>query len=96
MSRFTLKHLERIQNPKSKRFVDVAYQFKKAWGQDLEQYFANNPAHKQAIDSLMTNRHLVAHGKQTSISVHRVREYLQKSVEVIEYIESQCGNQAAA
>lgn len=92
----TLKHLDRIQNPKAKRFVDVANQFKKEWGVELEEYFSLNPGHKQAIDSIMTNRHLVAHGKTTGVSVHRVRDYLEKSILVIEFIESQCSNNVAA
>lgn len=90
--RYTLKHLDSIQNPKARRFVDVATQFKKEWGAGLEEYFSLNPGNKQAIDSIMTNRHLVAHGKTTSISVHRVRDYLEKSVLVIEFIEMQCSN----
>ncbi|MDO6773725.1 HEPN domain-containing protein [Shewanella sp. 3_MG-2023] len=92
VSRYTLKHLEGIANPKAQRFVNVANQFKKEWGTELEEYFKNNPDKKEAIDSIMTNRHLVAHGKATSISVHRVREYLDKSIEVIRYIEKQCAN----
>lgn len=89
---YTQKNLDKIQNPKSYRFVAVAYQFKKDWGEELEKHFEDNPENKQAIDSIMTNRHLVAHGKTTSISVHRVRDYLEKSIKVIEFIEGQCGN----
>jgi RiboL-PSP-HEPN len=92
IAKYTLNHLEKIQNPKSKKFVEVASQFKKEWGSDLDKYFSDHPEYKQAIDSIMTNRHLVAHGKNTSISVHRVRECLEKSVYVIEFIENQCSN----
>jgi len=93
---YTLRHLENIQNPKSRKFIEVARQFKKEWGDDLEQYFSDHPEYKQAIDSIMTNRHLVAHGKVTSISVSRVSDYLEKSVTVIEFIENQCANRKTA
>jgi len=94
---YALKNLEKIQNPKAKRFVDVAYQFKKEWGDNLALYFKKYPEHKDAIDSIINNRHQVAHGKTTNnISVHRVRDYLEKSVKVVEFIEGQCQNKVAA
>lgn len=96
VTQYTQKSLDKIQNPKASRFVSVAYQFKKKWGQELEQFFNDYPENKQAIDSIMTNRHQVAHGKTTSISVNRVRDYLEKSVQVIDYIEAQCKNQTTA
>ena len=46
---------------------------------------------KDAIDSIMSNRHLIAHGKDSTISLVRVSEYLKKSVEVVEFLEHQCG-----
>jgi hypothetical protein len=46
---------------------------------------------KGAIDSIMSNRHLIAHGRASTISVARVRELLSISLEVIEYLEVQCG-----
>jgi hypothetical protein len=96
VSQYTLKSLEAIQNPKAQRFINVASQFKKEWGVELETYFKENPDIKNAIDSIMQNRHLVAHGKSTSISVSRVSEYLEKSIKLIEFLEAQCANRIAA
>jgi hypothetical protein len=45
---------------------------------------------KDAIDSIMNNRHLIAHGKDSGITVARVNDYLRKCIEVIEFIEAQC------
>lgn len=92
VTQYTMKNLDKIQNPKASRFVQLAYQFKSEWGKELEDFFQSHPEKKQAIDSIMTNRHLVAHGKMSSISVHQVREYLERSVSVIEFIENQCAN----
>ncbi len=87
---FANKTLKKIQNPKAQKFIDVAYSFKKEWGEELEQYFSAEQANKEAINSIMTNRHQIAHGKSTSISVIRVKDYLEKSVVVVEFIENQC------
>jgi len=40
----------------------------------------------------MNNRHQIAHGKETAISVSRVREYFESSIDAIEFIEEQCGS----
>jgi hypothetical protein len=45
---------------------------------------------KDAIDSIMANRHQIAHGKDVGITVARVKEYLEKVVEIVDFIEVQC------
>jgi hypothetical protein len=50
---------------------------------------------REAIDAIMANRHLIAHGSNSGITLVRVKEYLSKSVQVIEFIEEQCGVHAA-
>lgn len=89
---YTTKSLESIQNPKAQKFINTAYNFKKEWGEEIEVYFKDNPDIKDAIDSLMQNRHLIAHGKNTGVSVSRVSQYLEKAKALIEYIERQCSN----
>ncbi|MGI2183171.1 HEPN domain-containing protein [Shewanella oncorhynchi] len=86
--------INKINNPKSNRFVETAKQFKVEWGEELEIFFRNNDNYKTAIDNIMTNRHLIAHGKNSSISVHNVSLYFYDSVEVIKFIEKQCKNRA--
>lgn len=90
VSSFARNTLGKISNPKSSKFVEVAYSFNKEWGKQLEDYFESNPGIKDAIDSIMANRHQIAHGKSTSISVIRVNNYLKDSVKVLEFIEEQC------
>ncbi|MHB9804566.1 HEPN domain-containing protein [Pantoea ananatis] len=90
ISSYTLKSLAKIQNPKTNKFIETATHFKKEWGESLEQFIDADISRKEAIDSIMTNRHLVAHGKNTNISIVKVKEYLEKSVEVIEFLESKC------
>ncbi|MBI3877818.1 MAG: hypothetical protein HY300_17965 [Verrucomicrobia bacterium] len=80
--------LEKIQNPKAARFVDVARSFKISWAEDLETFLEQN-GRKEAIDAIMANRHLIAHGQHSGITVARVSNYLDKSEEVLAFIEKQ-------
>ncbi len=91
VARFAQKMLERITNPKAERFISTLQFFDPEWGHALEQYLDEEDGRrKNAIDSLMANRHLIAHGKNTGISVKRVEEYLEQSVQVVRYIEDLC------
>ena len=82
--------LRSIQNPKAIRFVETATSFNKDWGESLTT-FLELEGRKDAIDSIMANRHLIAHGKDSGVTLVRLKQYLSKSVQVIEFIETQCG-----
>lgn len=85
---FVAKTLDRIQNPKASKFIEVARDFDGNAAEELENFLAeDNARRKNAIDSIMANRHLIAHGRNTSISVARVKEYLKEIVDVVDYIE---------
>lgn len=81
--------LERIQNPKSNKFLYTARLFDRSWEAELAK-FLDADGRKDAIDAIMSNRNLVAHGKDSGITLARVEEYLKKSIEVIEFVEAQC------
>ena len=82
--------LGRIQNPKSQKFLETARSFNRDWELSLNEYIEQN-GRKEAIDSVMANRHLIAHGKDSGITLARLDQYFKKGVEVIDYIERQCG-----
>jgi RiboL-PSP-HEPN len=84
------KQLDRVLNPKAQKFLDVASAFEGDWAKDLQSFFDEDEGRrKNAIDSIMNNRHLIAHGRNAGISVARVREYLKAIEEVLDYIEQQ-------
>ena len=82
--------IRKIQNPKSDKFLETARAFDRSWEESLSN-FIEADGRKDAIDAIMANRHMIAHGKDSGISLVRVKEYLAKSIEVIEFIEIQCG-----
>ena len=90
ISNYVEATLGKIQNPKANRFLETARAFNTDW-EDTLRDFLDKDGRREAIDSIMTNRHLIAHGKDSGISLVRVSEYLEKSVQVVEFIENQCG-----
>ncbi|MCX6141733.1 MAG: hypothetical protein NTZ35_00795, partial [Ignavibacteriales bacterium] len=59
VARYVYKQLDRIQNPNTQKFLDIAYQFDDNWGRDLEAFVADE-SRKSAIDTIMANRNLIA------------------------------------
>jgi len=93
VARYVSNRLERVTNPNARRFVEVARSFSPRWGDQLEEYLdidTDGGSRKNALDSIMNNRNLIAHGDNVGISIHRVRDYLERAVEVLEFIEDQC------
>ena len=85
---YAIRSLRKIQNPKSAKFVEVAKAFDAAVGNALEIYLdKDNQKRKDSIDSIMANRHQIAHGKPSAITLSRVRRYLDDIEEVIVFIE---------
>ncbi|HYP25328.1 MAG TPA: HEPN domain-containing protein [Blastocatellia bacterium] len=80
-----------IRNPKTQRFLDIAAAFNPTWKDELENH-VNINGRLEAIDSIMNQRHLIAHGQNqnSNITLAKLKDYLAKSVEVLEFIEQQC------
>ena len=90
VAQFAESKLERINNPNARRFVETAGSFKREWAEGLESFLdEDDERRRNAIDSIMNNRHQIAHGGGAQITVARVREYLNGCVEVVEFIERQ-------
>jgi hypothetical protein len=83
--------LTKIQNPKSSKYIEIAGKFNIIWAKELTEYLEKD-GRGDAIDSIMANRHLIAHGKYSGITMTRIKEYIEKSLEVIDFIESQCNS----
>ena len=90
VTRFAMAKLEGISNPKAGRFVETAESFNPTWAADLRTFLNEDGGQRRnAIDSIMNNRHQIAHGGNVQISVGRVRQHLPGCIEVVEFLEDQ-------
>ena len=89
-ARYAQRQLQDVQNPRAARFTEIAGSFDATWATTLEVFLDDN-FRKDAINSIMTNRHLIAHGKNSDITIARVDQYLARIVEVADFLEMQCG-----
>ena len=77
----------------AQRFIQTASGFSEEWGRNLTEFLnSEGGKRKNDIDSIVNNRNQIAHGGTTTISIAQVQIYLEKAVEVIDFIERQCGS----
>ena len=88
--RYAIKQLDGVQNPRPEKLVKIAASFDQSWGRDLEIHLNQN-YRSEAVNSIMSNRHLIAHGRSSNITVGQISLYLGKVDEIAEFLETQCG-----
>jgi hypothetical protein len=91
IANFISSILSPIRNPKSQKFLEIATAFNPVWKDELENHL-NNAGRGDAIDTIIGNRHLIAHGKghNSNVSLVQIKEYVTKAEEVLGFIEEQC------
>jgi hypothetical protein len=85
ISRYVNAQLDGFQNPKAGKILDLLRAFDIAWAESVEQFLGDE--RKDAIDSIVNNRHQIAHGRNVGISYVTIKNYYEKAVEVVEFIE---------
>ena len=86
---YSISYLSTVSNPKTEKILSIVGTFKKEWQQQLEIYVSDE-GRKDAIDSIMANRNLIAHGKDVGITLARLNQFFKRTIEVLEQIENQC------
>jgi hypothetical protein len=88
VARFVDEELERFQSAKMANILGLAREFSEAWADQLESDTVGE--RKDAVDSIVANRHLIAHGEDVGISYVRMKDYYRSAVEVIDLLRVWC------
>jgi hypothetical protein len=84
---FVDRHLEGFQNPKMEKILALVGSFCEDWQNKLRA--STNGELKDAIDSVVANRHLIAHGRSVNISFVTIKDYYSRTVKVVDLLEQQ-------
>jgi len=91
IQKFVEKEVSYVTNCKTERILEVLNKFDASWGTTFEtEIKANSPIDKEikdSIDSIFSNRHLIAHGKSVGISYTTVKKYYGFCTKAIEILE---------
>lgn len=73
-ARYIGKSISGFQNPRTGKVLDLLDQFDSAWKIRLEQMISDEE--RDAVNSVVANRHLIAHGETSTVSLHQVKNWM--------------------
>lgn len=82
------KQLERFQNPNVESVLQLAGAFDPSWRSNLENTVDEEVL--SAVNSIVTNRHGIAHGRNVGLSYAVMYQYYVNSRKLVELIDEQC------
>jgi hypothetical protein len=80
--------LEGITNLNEERVYQLLNSFQPRWATTFRQ--KRSDPQKDALDSVVANRNLIAHGRSVGLTLVRMNDYYNEIVAVLHLIESEC------
>lgn len=87
ITRFLSIKFADITNLKTTKLLEILGQFSLQWKSDFEVIIQNNVQLKSSLDSLINNRHNIAHGQRASLTLRTVRQYYEDVQEIINELD---------
>lgn len=88
VARYVERQLEGFMNANAAKLCQISGAFNAQWGTDLEAYLEGQ--RKDALDSVVANRHNIAHGRSVGVTYVRIKEYYEQAKHIVAYLEAQC------
>lgn len=89
VANFVSSKLRGFQNPKMGHIAELFGSFDPAWAAKLDAETQGRLS--DSVNSIVGNRHKIAHGESVSLSLGSLATYYQDAVKVIELMEKTCG-----
>lgn len=88
VARYVEGRLAGFTNANAETLCQLAGAFDAQWRDDLAEYLDGE--RKDAIDSVVANRHQIAHGQDVGITYIRIKTYFEHVKDTVAYLELQC------
>lgn len=88
VARYVATQTKRLTNLNQQKIVDLLGCFNSEWRSRAET--AMTDRQKDAIDSVVANRHNVVHGRSVGISPIRIQSYYKDVLDVVALLEDLC------
>ena len=86
---YTKGQLYKLQNTNTEKIKEVTKSFNPIWWENGLRDFLQQDNRSTAINYIFKDRHNIAHGRDSEITIDKLEEYLTKTVEVIKYLENE-------
>lgn len=88
VANFVKDKLEGFQNPNMEKILELTRSFSQEWETRLRA--ATEGEIKDDVDSIVANRHNIAHGRSVGITYIRMKNYYDNALKLIDLIDEQC------
>jgi len=89
VANFVSCKLRGFQNPKIGPIIELFGSFNPTWKSDLES--ATDGKLGDSINSIVGNRHSIAHGQSVSLSLGSLAAYYKDALKVVDLLHKTCG-----
>ena len=90
VSNFVSNTLKDFRSPNMNKILELVHDFNPQWEAELKNF--TDGELKDSVDSIVINRHHLAHGQNVGISYVTIQKYYQNAIKVIELIDAQCNS----
>ena len=87
---FVSNTLKDFRSPNMNKILELVHDFNPQWEVELKNF--TDGELKDSVDSIVANRHNLAHGQNVGISYVTIQKYYQNAIKVIELIDAQCNS----
>ena len=91
VANFAWTRIKDLTNLNEERLARLLGSFDPMWRETFEDKTSSQQ--KDAIDSVVATRHLIAHGQSVGITLVRMKQYLAEVFNAVKIIDEECINQ---
>lgn len=88
LATYIKRQMSRFQNPNMTKVLGVVRDFNPEWAEELQ--LSTQGEIKDSVDSVVANRHKIAHGESVGVSLAYARQYYSAAVRLIALMSQQC------
>lgn len=88
VSHYVSKQISSVTNLNEERIQQLLGSFSDSWRNTFDDKITDEQ--KAAIDSIVANRHNIAHGRSVGVSPVQIKEYYARVLEVVFILENDC------
>jgi len=88
VTRYVERRLARFRNANPQKLCDLLGDFDPELRTRFEEFIKGE--RRDSIQSVVANRHQIAHGEQVELTYHRIRGYFVHVRETVDFLENEC------
>ena len=88
INRFLTSKFKDITNLKSSKLEDILTSFSVDWGEKFKDYLNDHEQEKTSLDSVIAQRHNIAHGQPSNIGSVSMVQYFNDVKSIVVYLDT--------